>query len=70
MMLTFGSAFAHIDLVGEAETVDDAVTGTVKVEIVVVTGAAVRVLLMTMVDAESVIIDVTLIVVVEGLLER
>ena len=50
MVLTVGSAFAHTGLVDEAETVDDvviladAVTVTVTVETVVVTGAAVRVL--------------------------
>lgn len=55
-MLTVGSAFAHTGLVGEAETVDDlvilaeettvadAVTVTVTVETVLVTGATVRVL--------------------------
>ena len=41
--LTVGSAFAHIDLVDEGDTVDENVTLTVTVETVAVTGAAVTV---------------------------
>lgn len=41
--LTVGSAFAQTGLVDEVDTVDEAVTLTVTVETVVVTGAAVTV---------------------------